>query len=109
MNLKISELITVSIAYGSDIEAQTLARLLVEQKLAACCQTHPIQSTYRWQGAIETSAEVMLTAKTLSEKFPALEAFVKANHSYDLPEIIATPVTHVSADYAAWLRESLAD
>lgn len=104
-----ADLLIVSIACGSADEAQTLARLLVEQKLAACCQTHPIQSTYRWQGKIETAPEVMLTAKTLARNFLALEHFVKANHSYDVPEIIGTPVTWASAEYAAWLRESLAD
>jgi uncharacterized protein involved in tolerance to divalent cations len=102
-------LLIVSIACSSDEEAQTLARLLIEQKLAACCQTHPIESTYRWQGNIETADEVMLTAKTLARNFLALEDFVKANHSYDVPEIIGLPVTYASADYAAWVRESLID
>jgi uncharacterized protein involved in tolerance to divalent cations len=103
------DLLTVSIACASDTEAQALARLLVEQRLAACCQTHPITSTYRWQGAIETAPEVMLTAKTLTVKLPALQAAVKANHSYDVPEILAVPVVWASTDYAQWLRESLID
>ncbi|HVZ28947.1 MAG TPA: divalent-cation tolerance protein CutA [Asticcacaulis sp.] len=104
-----TDLLTVSIACGSDAEAQTLARLLVEHKLAACCQTHPIQSTYRWHGAIETASEVMLAAKTLADKLPALEAFVKQHHSYDVPEILAVPVAWASADYVQWLRDSLAE
>lgn len=102
-------LLIVSIACASDTEAQNLARLLVEQKLAACCQTHPIRSTYRWQGNIETADEIMLTAKTLARNFLALEDFVKANHSYDVSEIIGLPVTYASADYIAWVRESMAD
>ena len=102
-----TDLILVSIACGTDAEAQALARGLVEQRLAACCQTHPIQSTYRWQGAIEAAPEVMLTAKTVAAKFQVLEAYVRQHHSYDVPEIVATPVTCVSDAYAAWLRAVL--
>lgn len=104
-----TDLLVVSIVCAFDTEAQALARLLVEQKLAACCQTHPIQSIYRWQGEVETASETMLTAKTLAEKLPALEAVVKASHSYDVPGILAVPVAWASADYAQWLRDSLTD
>jgi uncharacterized protein involved in tolerance to divalent cations len=102
------EILTVTIACGSEAEAGNLARLLVEQKLAACVQTCAIVSTYRWQGAIETSPEVLLTAKTLALKLEALEACVKAHHSYEVPEILAVPVAWASADYLRWLREILA-
>lgn len=103
-----SDIVTVSIACGSDAEAKTLARLLVERKLAACVQSHPITSTYVWQGVIETSAEVMLTAKTVAAKLPAIEALVTQHHSYDVPEILAQPVVWVSAAYEAWLRDTIA-
>ena len=102
-----SEIVTVSIACASGDEAQGLALALVEARLAACVQTAAIQSVYRWRGAVEQAPEVLLTAKTLSEKLPALEALVKARHSYDTPEILAAPVVWASAGYAAWLRESL--
>lgn len=103
-----TDLITVSIACANAAEAATIARLLVEQRLAACVQSHAITSTYLWQGAIETSNEVMLTAKTLAGRFDALVIAVRAVHSYDVPEIIAQPVIHVSASYEQWLREVLA-
>lgn len=85
-----------------------LARLLVEQKLAACVQSHPIASTYIWQGAIETSAEVMLTAKTLMDKLPAIEVVVKTHHSYEVPEVLAQPVAWASDAYKDWLRDTIA-
>jgi uncharacterized protein involved in tolerance to divalent cations len=107
--MQANDLLIVSVTCGSGGDALKLAMLLVERKLAACCQTYPITSTYRWQGKIETAQEVMLTAKTLAEKLPALETLVKQHHSYDVPEIIATPVAYASADYAQWLRESLSD
>ncbi len=99
-----NDIVTVSIACGSDTEAQTIARSLVEQRLAACVQSHAITSTYAWQGAIETAPEVMLTAKTVAGKLDALEAAVRTMHSYEVPEILATPVAYASASYAAWVR-----
>ena len=106
--MDMSEIVTVSIACASEEEAQVLALALVEAKLAACAQTTAIRSTYRWRGVIEQAPEVLLTLKTLTAKLPELEARVKARHSYDTPELMATPVVWTSADYAAWLRESLA-
>ena len=106
--MDVSEIVTVSIACASDDAAQELARALVEAKLAACAQTAMIRSTYRWRGAVEQAPEVLLTLKTLAAKLPALEALVKARHGYEVPEILAAPVVWASANYAAWLRESLA-
>ena len=103
-----TDIVTVSIACASDAEAQMLARLLVEQKLAACVQAHPITSTYVWQGAIETSAEIMLTAKTLTPRLPEIEKLVKQHHGYEVPEILAQPVAWVSAAYESWLRDTIA-
>ncbi len=106
--IAVNDIVTVSIACGSQAEAQAIARALVEQRLAACVQAHAITSTYVWQGALETAPEVTLTAKTLAAKLDALEALVRARHSYEVPEIIARPVTWASAGYAAWLRAELA-
>lgn len=102
-----TDMVIVSVACGSDEEAQALARLLVEQKLAACVQNHAIVSTYSWQNQIETAPEIMLTIKTSASKLPALEVLVKAHHSYDVPEIIAVPAVWASEDYAQWLRDAL--
>ena len=103
-----TDLVIVSIACGSETEAQTIAKALVEDRLAACVQSHAITSTYRWQGAIETAPEIMLTGKTRLDKLPALEARVRELHSYDVPEILAVSVVWASAAYAQWLNESLA-
>jgi periplasmic divalent cation tolerance protein len=102
-----TDMVVVSVACGSDEEANKLARLLVEQKLAACVQSHAIVSTYSWQNQIETAQEIMLTIKTTASKLPALEVLVKAHHSYDVPELIAVPVVWASEDYAQWLRDAL--
>lgn len=102
-----TDMIVVSVACGSEEEARKLARLLVEARLAACVQSHAVFSTYRWQGEVETADEIMLTAKTLLTKLPALEAAVRQHHSYDVPEIIATPMVWASDSYAQWLRQAL--
>ena len=102
-----SDIVTVTIACASDAEAQSLTDLLVTAHLAACVQSHEVRSTYRWQGDVDTAHEIMLTAKTLSDRLPMLEALVKAHHSYEVPEILATPVVWASEDYAKWLREAL--
>ncbi len=102
-----NEIVTVSVACGSEAEAETIARMLVDRRLAACVQSHAVTSIYRWQNAVETSREVMLTAKALADRLEALEAAVRAIHSYEVPEILAQPVTWASADFAAWLRSSL--
>ena len=103
-----SDIITVSIACASEAEAQSLTGLLVTAHLAACVQSFEVRSTYRWKGEVDTANEIMLTAKTLMEKLPMLEKLVRQHHSYEVPEILATPVVWASADYAKWLRESLA-
>jgi periplasmic divalent cation tolerance protein len=88
-----------------DAAAARIARGLVESGLAACVsRVGPVHSTYRWQGAIQDEPEVLLVIKTLSTRYPELEMRLKSLHPYEVPEIIALPVTVGSADYLAWLR-----
>ncbi|TWT46857.1 divalent-cation tolerance protein CutA [Botrimarina hoheduenensis] len=90
--------------------ADRLARVLVERRLAACVQVAgPLHSTYRWQGVIESAEEWQVTAKTLPACFAALSAALHELHPYETPELIATPVTEVSAAYAAWVAEECAE
>jgi periplasmic divalent cation tolerance protein len=85
-------------------EAEQIAQMLVEQRLAACVQViGPIQSTYRWQGAIETSSEWQCLAKSREELFPEIEAAIRKIHPYEVPEILAVPVCAGNPSYLAWL------
>lgn len=102
------DLIAVFTTVATQDEADVLARAAVEQRLAACVQTEAIRSTYRWQGAIACDAEVRLTFKTTRQHYAALEALLRNQHPYELPAIFALPVIAGTAEYAAWVRDSLA-
>ena len=89
-------------------EAETLARKIVEAKLAACVQVLPqMKSFYFWENKIQVDSEHLLLIKTLEEKYDELEKFIKANHSYDTPEIVAVPSEKVSDDYLKWAKDYL--
>jgi periplasmic divalent cation tolerance protein len=89
-------------------EAASLARWIVEAKLAACVQILPqMTSVYFWEGKVQTEPEHLLLLKTLEEKFDALSEFIRKNHSYDVPEIVALRAEDVSAGYLEWMADYL--
>ena len=89
-------------------EANRLAEMLVDKRLAGCVQImREMDSVYRWQGKVERQREVLLIAKTLSSKFPEIEKEVTKLHSYETPEIIAVPLTAASDSYLKWLGASV--
>lgn len=84
--------------------AEALAAALLEAHLAACVSLLPaVRSLYRWRGRIEQAGEVMLLIKTTAARYAALEAFLRARHPYELPEILAVPASHGLAEYLAWV------
>ena len=85
--------------------AEKLAQLLVGQRLAACVNLlAPCTSVYRWQGIVETATEVPVLIKTTLERYPALESAIRANHPYELPEIIAVSLSAGLPAYLEWLK-----
>src|SRR5947209_16455426 len=102
-----SAAIVVLLTAGSQEEASRLAEMLVGAHLAACVQILPqMESVYRWKGEVHRAPEFLLLAKTTAACFDELEREVRALHTYDTPEIIAVPVTHVSAPYFDWLTSN---
>ena len=84
--------------------ADALARSAVADRVAACAQVvGPITSTYWWEGKIETAEEWQVFFKTTFERYAALEANIRANHTYDMPEILCTPVVAGNPAYLEWL------
>ena len=81
-----------------------LARELLERRLAACVNVGaPVDSLYHWRGRIETGTEVPLTIKTRAALYADVEAAIRELHDYELPEIVAVPITRGYAPYIGWL------
>ena len=99
--------IAVVTTVASKKEARTLARALIEAKLAACAQISRIESIYPWKDAIEHGEEYRVLFKTLDEHYAAVERAIRELHSYELPAIHAFPMMHVSDAYAAWIEENI--
>jgi periplasmic divalent cation tolerance protein len=88
--------------------ADKIARLLVTGQLAACVNILPgILSVYTWQGQVESAQEHLLLIKSSKDRYQALEAAIRDNHPYDVPEIIAVPVEAGLPEYLHWIDSCL--
>lgn len=100
--------IVVLSACESEKEARSLARHLVEKRLAACVNILPAaRSVYRWKEKIEEASEYLLIIKSRRDRFPALREELQKMHSYEVPEVIALPVVDGSEAYLNWLDGEL--
>lgn len=98
------DVIVIQTTTAEKTDAQRLAQMLIEGRLAACTQiSGPIESSYRWNSRIETAREWQLSAKTLRSKYPEVERVILESHPYDQPELIVLPVLQVSPGYRQWL------
>ncbi len=107
MTTPMSDALIVLITATSAEEAQTIARTLIEEKLAACVSRFPVQSTYTWEGNIEEDEEWQLIIKTQRRQFDRLQGRVQDLHSYEVPEIIALPIETGSAAYLNWISSTV--
>jgi periplasmic divalent cation tolerance protein len=100
--------VLVTIAAPNAETARRLARLLVEERLAACVQlVDPIRSVYRWKGAVQEEPEVLLLAKSSQDLVPRIDELLRREHPYELPELAAVPIVAGSPAYLRWLEECL--
>jgi periplasmic divalent cation tolerance protein len=96
--------VIVSSTTDSESAARELAAGVVGARLGACAQIFgPITSVYRWEGEVRTDTEWRIEIKTAADRVIELVAAIRADHGYDVPEIIATPIEGGSAEYLAWL------
>lgn len=98
------EALLVYMTAGSAEEAGSIARVLVEERLAACVNViEGMRSVYRWQGSVEEASEAVMIAKTSVGGFDALAARVREVHSYDTPCIVALPLAAGDRGYLDWI------
>lgn len=101
-----TEVLLVLTNCPDDGTAPRMARALIENRLAACVnELAPVNSTYRWQGAVEEAVEVPLLIKCTRERYAAVEEAIRQLHPYTVPEIVAVPVTIGFAPYLRWVAE----
>jgi periplasmic divalent cation tolerance protein len=101
-----SEYLQVQTTTDSRAEAMELARAAVEARLAACGQVAgPVASTYWWNDELERSEEWFVFLKTPADRYDELAAFLDERHSYDEPEIVATPIVSGSASFLSWITD----
>lgn len=99
--------IVVYVTVPNKEEGKKLAQSIIKEKLAGCVNQVPgIESTYWWNDKIETDSEELLIIKTRQSLLEALTAHVKANHPYEVPEVISLPITGGNYDYLKWLKEN---
>jgi periplasmic divalent cation tolerance protein len=101
-----AEYLQVQTTTDSRTEAMELARAAVESRLAACAQVAgPVTSTYWWDEAVERAEEWLIMLKLPADKYEQLAALLTERHSYDEPEIVATPIIAGSETYLTWIKD----
>lgn len=87
-------------------EAEQFAHRLIQDRLAACVHILPQgRSFYRWQGQVEDTAEYTLLIKTTASRYTELQTFFREQHPYDVPELIAVPITQGLPEYIHWIAQ----
>ena len=101
------EFLIVQTTVGTRQFANHLAQSVVAARLAACVQIQEIQGVFRWKGEIQSGPEYLLMIKTTAARAAELEQHIRANHSYETPEIVRIPISGGSPEYLAWLGDSV--
>tara|TARA_B100000614_G_scaffold241351_1_gene242402 strand:- start:424 stop:723 length:300 start_codon:yes stop_codon:yes gene_type:complete len=91
---------------STEADAGNLASALVEKKLAACAQIHPVTSVYTWEGEVHKDPEFRLIIKTKSSLYDRVEHFIRENHSYEVPQIVMIPMGKGLSEYLNWIDET---
>lgn len=103
-----TECVVITTSVATRDEAHRIAVALIEDRLAACVQVTPIESHYRWEGAVEQAGELLLTIKTSAARTSAVETRILALHSYAMPELLVTPVIGGAPGYLDWIAAQVA-
>ncbi len=90
---------------GSKNDAEKIIKALLADKLAACIQVYEIKSYYTWKEKVNEDTEQILLIKARADLYPEIEASIKQNHTYEIPEIIQLPISNGSPGYLNWIEE----
>ena len=100
-----SEYVEIKTTVPEDLDAKHLADGLIRQRLAACVHYHKLRSIYRWNDNIEETWEYAVVAKTRGALAEKVVDYIRSGHTYDVPQIIVTPVLSGNDDYLEWINK----
>lgn len=98
--------VIVQTTTSNEEEAKKIAKILIQDKLAACVQLKDIESLYIWDGKLCCERETLLSIKTKKELFSKVKSKILELHSYDTPEIIELDISNISEDYLKFIKEN---
>jgi periplasmic divalent cation tolerance protein len=105
-----TDVVIVLTTVADSADAETLARQLVEERLAACVNVLPAMvSFYRWKGTVERGAERQMVIKTTQDSLAALQGRLAQLHGYELPEFLVIRDVDSSAEYFSWVNDAVGD
>jgi periplasmic divalent cation tolerance protein len=106
--MKQTDKIVIFVTTSTEIEAHKIAELLLAKKKAACVNIVPrIDSSFWWQGKLDSARESLLIIKTTASLLPEIIELVKSVHSYEVPEVIALPIIGGNEDYLKWIGDEV--
>ena len=97
-------IVVIQTTCGTKEEARKIAKVLIEEKLAACVQLSEIESFYQWKNEFCCDNETLLNIKTIKDNFEKIKSKILELHSYDLPEIIQLDITNTSEEYLKFIK-----
>lgn len=101
-------MILIFVTYPNKAEAVKIGNALLNKKLAVCWNLFPVESNYRWKDKVVKDKELLMIIKTKDSNFSKIEALIRQNHSYEIPETVAVKAEKISKPYLKWLMEELA-
>ena len=102
-----AKFIEIKTTFKKHEDAKHFAVKILEARLVACTKIQQVESSYPWDGKVQNATEWQLCMTTKRGLMKKVEAFIKANHPYKVPQIIAVPIVYASKDYAKWINESV--
>ncbi|WP_062307071.1 divalent-cation tolerance protein CutA [Polynucleobacter sinensis] len=100
-----ANLLIIVTSFASLEDAKKMAHQLIESRMAACVQIQEgIHSIYRWEGKLCEENEVLLSAKTVTDKWMDISNYIKSHHPYDLPEVVAYAPEKYEVLYGKWVQ-----